>query len=273
MVDNPKGSAQNGRALVAMFGLNRFAEKTEQTIIDNILVPLQASFDTIDVVAHFNVPSHISNPRSGEQTPRFTSSDFRTITFKKIVMEPQSTETDPDMFDRLSSVPLYKEADEGGASRRNIGHQLHSLKMLSQMALDRGQVYDLYVILRPDLIYHEPLRQFDIDAIIRHKCDIMVPRWQSSGGINDRFCIANRAGAIAYMNRANYVDRFCSEHKYIHSERLLHYAVAREHLKVGYMTMTASRVRSGGAIHRENFKDGWRQVVKRIVRRAKVLVG
>jgi hypothetical protein len=260
------------KVLVAMFGLNRFPKSTESSIIDNILMPLQRYFGVVDVVGHFNVPDIIVNPRGGEDSIKFVATGFENIVFEKAESERQSGTDSQALFDSLLSVPLYGEDDEGGTSRRNIGYQLSSLKKLSNLCIEHEKIYNLYVILRPDLIYHDPIKRSDIEKILKGKCDLIVPRWQSSGGINDRFCLANRAGAIVYMNRADELERFCLQHHFVHSERLLYQAVSKSQLRVRYMTMTASRVRTGGAVHAENFRDGWQQKAKRLLRQAKEIM-
>ncbi len=164
-------------------------------------------------------------------------------------------------------APYFEESDQSKQIRRNLVHQLHSLRRLrSLVEFSYPEGFDLYCLLRPDLQYESALDLDIIRSVASGRLDIAVPRWQAWGGLNDRFCIASRRGFEAYTARWALADAFIQERGYIHAEKLLEYAVLAADLKQGLIETKARRVRANGRVH-----DEW-EPVKPSVRLARSLV-
>lgn len=251
-----------------MFGLNRFPNLTEKSIIDNILKPLNNNFDAVEVFGHFNVPSVINNRRSGEfgdYSPKY----FGSINFKKCVYESQDDALIQSFYQVYSHYPLLGEMDQDFSTRKNLFYQLHSLRRLYEIAVESANFtdFDVFVIIRPDLKYIDNICPSDLSKISCGKKDLIVPYWQSCGGINDRFCISSKKGFETYTNRLGLIRQFCSSKGYIHAERLNYFSARKGKLKIDYMKMRAFRVRSGGNMANEVFTDSLAQRLRRIIRR------
>lgn len=255
-------------AFVGMFGLNRYPDLTEESILTNILKPLNTNFDVVNVIAHFNVPTVIDNKRSGEfveYSPRY----FNGISFEKCVYEVQDNSLIMENYRSCSSYPLFGEMDEGSSTRKNLLFQLHSLKRLYEIANESFNLadFDVFLIIRPDLKYLDRIQYSDLSKILCGKKDLIVPFWQSCGGINDRFCITNMNGFRTYTDRVNLVESFCSRKGYMHAERLNYFSANTAQLRIDYMKTRACRVRAGGVIVRETFSDNMPQRLRRTLRR------
>lgn len=125
-------------------------------------------------------------------------------------------------------------------SLRNLIHQLHSLHRVTP------DDTDVVVFARPDLIYHDSLAPIIREALSDPRPRIYLPRWQSWGGMNDRFAIAVGSAAQTYGRRIEAVHDFCAGNGPLHSEKLL--AFVLRNIEVIPIPHRASRVRPNGTV-------------------------
>lgn len=256
----------NGRTVVlGLFGLNRRSETTFPSINHNVYLPLVKAGANVFTVGHFNVPSKIDNPRSNEITESFHSHLSKSLKFDLLLQEEQNYLTCPELVESCQKAQWLGEVDAGGQTRRNLALQLHSLSRLGD-AINTIDIPNnaIFVIIRPDLLY---IDNFESEVLRLSRYDsgrVLVPRWQSNGGLNDRFCIADRIGAFAYMRRGSHIRSFIDEYGFIHAERLLRYALRASKIRYSFCDLRAARVRVNGDVVDDRFHESVKQRLRRV---------
>lgn len=252
--DGVASGDHTSRCFVGFFGLNRSLRWTHDSIKRNIVGPL-ATFGIKPVVAaHFNCPPTIHSPRSGEFHIPFHMMGVEELDPELVWLEPQSDSNIAADLPLVLRTPVKNEDDPEGIIRRNVLQQLHSLSRLSLLvdAMDPSS-FDLFVLLRADLMYLDPIPVEDVVAMIHQGTDIITPRWHQWTGLNDRFAFCSRRGANAYLNRRRWVRQLCEETGTFHSESLLLYMVEKTGLSRGLTDVRAKRVRATGTVREEDF--------------------
>ncbi len=243
------------RAFVGFFGLNRSSRWTAPSIRRNILAPLAAAgFDRF-VAGHFNQPPVISDVTSGEHGIRLQRNPSVDFGLDLQWTEPQSEKNISGLLEPAMAVPFRDYDDPTGDVRRNILYQMHSLRRLKQMLQMIGpERFDVFILLRPDLEYVDPLDLDAIGQILRDETDFVSPSWHQYGGLNDRFAFGNWRAAEIFLSRWDGVAEFCRSHSYIHPESLLGVSVSSAALRVTMTEQRALRVRATGETRAEGFK-------------------
>jgi hypothetical protein len=236
---------------ICYFGITRSLTHTIGSIESNLLKPCNDIGNT-EIFCHFFRLDTINNPRSGESGS--LALDEYTL------LAPSWLQLDaPDEF--LSDYPvkeIFNYGDswgDGFKSLKNLLHQLHSLKIVTQAVLSKN--FDIVIFARPDLRYHDSIRS-PLFRVIRssYKNEVCLPDWQHwEGGFNDRFAICKGAEAIqAYGNRIDEVMDYCKIHDApLHAEKLLKYALTKKQIPTSMMTIKASRIRFDGTLKKEIF--------------------
>ena len=154
----------------------------------------------------------------------------------------------------FEAIKSYGDSwNDGFRSLRNLIHQLHSLDIVTQMAMDWGP--DLIVFARPDLRYLDSLRgglmqMSDVGGDVA-----LVPSWQHwEGGLNDRFAICTRGAAVTYGRRIYYAIDYCSRNQApLHAELLLKDRLVTAGVECLFMDARARRIRFDGSLWAEDF--------------------
>lgn len=250
------GSVNRPECCIGYFGLNRNLNKTGCSIASNIHEALAQMDFRVSSVAHFNCPSTINSPRSGEFNVAPRNFSAQSLGCELAWLEPQEEIKIEQLASLLMNVPMMGERDPEGIVRRNALFQLYSqsklLQLLKIMGMDRFKVFCL---ARADLLYLDPLPAAAVSSIAAGQTDIVTPSWHRWGGFNDRFALCSRAGAEIYLDRINWVARFCDAKGYFHPEQLLQFSVEQSGLTYDFMPMRAKRVRSTGAVRNEDFME------------------
>ena len=135
-------------------------------------------------------------------------------------------------------------------SLANLCHQLRSLERVwSLLELLGAKEDDLVLLLRPDLLYLdmlEPVRH--LAPILDKSADLVVPGWQSWGGLNDRFAFCSGRAAKLYATRIRLFSEACLAMRGMHAESFLRYEAQRYRLRVATTDLRAVRVRANGRI-------------------------
>jgi hypothetical protein len=243
------------KILIGFFGLNRALPLTIAGIERNIFSVLRnAGIDDVRV-GHFNRPDTIVSPRSGEFGTKTSNEGISQLNLDICWIEKQIFDSIAPELTTISQVPWRRDEDEGMHMRRNALWQLHSLRQLGRMAALLDTTFDLYLLLRPDLDYIDPLPIAVIMEQVQAGADLIAPSWASHNGINDRFAICTKRGFDAYTGRISHAAEFANIHKYFQSEELLAYALTKAGLNVAATDMRARRVRSNLHIVQEQFDD------------------
>ena len=236
------------RCYIGFFGLTRSLRHTANAIRTGIYEPLHKSgFATLSA-GHFNLPESITNPRSGEFAIVPDRSESALLDLDLCWSEPQQNSAIVGEFSIARALP-----DAFGDQYRslaNLCHQLHSLRRLwSLLELLDVQDSDLVLLLRADLLYLDMLDPVSHFApLLDGQVDMIVPGWQSWGGLNDRFAFCSGRAARTYATRIRLFAEACSLLGSIHAERFLLYVVERQGLRIGLTDLRAVRVRANGNI-------------------------
>ncbi|MBB5685750.1 hypothetical protein [Sphingobium boeckii] len=279
------------RVFVGFFGLARALDRTIDSIEQHVFAPLLAENIEIVRAAHLNCPSVVHAPRSGETMVRYTRPDLSRLKLDALTLEEQSDERVADYIARIMKIPQYWEADEDGNMRRNVIHQMNSLKGLYTLLSGMDpQSFNAIILLRPDLRYIDPLpiRKFmaQIDPSVRLSTgkmhplgqalrrglrgpvDLITPDWHQWNGLNDRIAIATPQAAAAYLNRIDLLDDYAATHTHFQSEHLLKFAIERAGLKNAGTWVRANRVRTTGEEEGRDTdrKQPWLSAISRPIR-------
>lgn len=242
--------AQRLRVAVCFFGIPRSLALTRDSILTNIIGPLE-SFAEVSVFVHFFSQERIDSPRTGEFG--VLTNDAEIISHQTLMTEPPGRCLDLWGFEELKR---YGDAwDNGFASLRNLVSQLHSLNEAKKLS-DKLEA-DAVVFARPDLWYYDSLEPYVKKAVAGSRDVVMLPYWQPFQGENDRFAIVSGRRAIdAYGGRINRAHEYCrAGNRPLHSESLVKFAV--DGLALERIPARAARVRAHGGVVNESFSRGW----------------
>lgn len=262
------------RIAICFFGITRSLGHTFPSIRQNALDPARAAGST-RIYAHFFRQRNLAEARSGE-TGVIDPDEHSLLRPDWLQLdEPDECLAQWD-FEGLKQYGDFW--DNGFQSLRNLVHQLHSLNLVTQAALDDGAAVCLF--LRPDLRYHDSLASAirrAQRAALDGRALVQLPWWQPWTGLNDRFAIAAGKDAIAaYGQRVTQMHGFCAATGGpLHSERLLAHSLMIAGVPVRTFGARASRVRLGGIERYEDFlpprlsrlRRGLRDAVFRIMGR------
>ena len=233
---------------IGLFGLARSLPDTAAAIRTNFYDPLREAGITSIRAAHFNQPQAISNPRSGEFGIIPERPDGRLLDLDACWIEPQAQDAIAAEYDAARAFP--DQFGDGYRSLGNLCHQLRSLERLwALLQLMGAAEADLVLLLRPDLLYIDRLDPArDLGPLLAGRADIVVPGWQSWGGLNDRFAFCSVRSARIYATRIRLFVDACKEMGGMHAETFLKFVADIHGLRVARTPLRAVRVRANGQI-------------------------
>jgi hypothetical protein len=236
------------RCLIGFFGITRSLRHTAGAIRSNVYEPLrQAGIESLRA-GHFNLPESITNPRSGEFDIVPNRSESALLELDLCWIEPQDRSAIAAEFEAVRRLP-DAFGDQYG-SLANMCHQLRSLEQLWLLLKLLGLADDdLVLLLRPDLLYVDRLDPaLHLAPLIEGRADLIVPGWQSWGGLNDRFAFCTARSARIYATRIRLFVEACSEMGGMHPETFLGFVAACHQLRVGLTDLRAVRIRADGRV-------------------------
>ena len=246
-----KSKNKKHKISICFFGITRDLSITYPSIKKNIINPASKYAD-VKIFCHFFKNEYISNDRSGEFKVK-SKNNWDILKADKIIYDL------PDIFLEDINIDFYKFGDvynDNFQSIRNLMHQLYSLeKVFKISSLFKS---DLTLFLRPDLYYWDSFEDVIKENLNVLNDYIILPRWQSYRGFNDRFAICNSFySANIYSGRINQISNFLKDTKHrLHSEELLYYSIYKSYSKIKTIFHKASRVRANGFMKIENFETG-----------------
>lgn len=236
------------RCLIGFFGLARSLHHTAGAIEARLYEPLRQAGITTMRAGHFNLPDMINNPRSGEYDVVPGKADGRMLDLDLCWIEPQVPDAIAAEYNAARKFP-----DRFGDQYRslaNMCHQLRSLERLwSLLQLLGAAEAELVLLLRPDLLYLDSLEfARDLQPLLDGRVDLIVPGWQSWGGLNDRFAFCSARTARIYATRIRLFIESCHELQGMHAETFLKFVAECHGLRIGLTGLRAVRVRANGQI-------------------------
>jgi hypothetical protein len=234
---------------VVFFGLARRVRDTREAIQRNIYdCNPGISFFTL---AALNRVDRVDNPRSRERSVKLDPAEALLLPADLLLLARQ------DDAEIARTLAIAQQRDDvfkdSWASTRNLLHQLNSLRRGWQALTTLPERhFDHVLFVRPDLLYLDPIRITEIVGGFRGGRNVAVPFWESHGGHNDRFALADFGAAAVYAERLNHLGTYL-EQRPLHSESFLASALAEGGCLVSELPVRARRVRSTGAIVHEDF--------------------
>ena len=241
------------RITICFFGITRSLSHTMASIGRNVIAPAREQGE-VTIYAHFFRQRVITNARSAEQG-EIAPDDHRLLTPDWLELE------EPDTIQQQHDFEHFKQYGDrwgdGFRSLRNLFHQLHSLRNVTEAALSAQP--DIVIFVRPDLHYHDSLSPFIAKAIraaSRRESLALIPNWQSKHvRLNDRFAICvGQDAAAAYGCRIDRVKAFCQARNMApQPESLVKFVLDAGGIPVSLIGARASRVRIDGQMVQEDF--------------------
>lgn len=252
-----KSEDGNFRVWICFFGMNRSLSKTHASIEQNILAPLTKLGWSYQIVAAFmNINGSFSNQHSGEENVSIEVNGHQRLGISSYKYVEQ------DLFDRdfgWDSVNAHGDAwGDNFQSTKNLCRALHSLEKVTELWQGQAESNNLFIYLRPDMIYHDPFPFERFAEKLKQIGEKMLitPDWALYDGLNDRFAIMGRAAAEVYGFRLRFIPQYLEQTKSsLHAERLLRFTAEQNHLRFrgNFTSIRASRVRANGIIVPESF--------------------
>ena len=161
------------------------------------------------------------------------------------------TQADASVATEMCAIRTYADAyGDDYRSLTNLCHQLRSLDRLwSLLQLFQPAQDDIVLLLRPDLLYLDRLDPArDLAPLTGGQSDIVVPAWQSWGGLNDRFALCTARTAQIYVTRFRLAADACAEMRGLHAEGFLQFVIACHGLRVSLTDLRGVRLRADGRV-------------------------
>lgn len=220
------------------------------SIAERIVQPCKRRYANVEVLVRLNSAAVITNPRSNEINFGRSGAILEKLSseFSSFAQDEQSTLPVGKAVEKLTTIRDHYEDEY--TSYRNIAFVMENQRRLWGDVLAKGlDESDLYVIVRPDLYYLDPLPLAAIETdLVGGTYDLLVPRWHSCGGLNDRFAVCNAHAASAYMLRGASLVDYALRERVLQSERFLDFTMRKAGVRVGNLAMVAVRVRASGLV-------------------------
>ncbi len=249
-----EGPLKGINVCICYFGLSRNALSlgTLEAIEENWMKPLKDMGIIPDIYLHTYNLAILNLERSREQC-KLNPDEWKLLKPNYYLV------TDQNEFDNsydISKIAEYgdgwaKDKEKYGTQLPNLLRQFNSLKTVTGLIKKK---YDVYIYLRPDLLYLDPITPSVIKNIANSsKSIIATPNWQLWGGMNDRFAVMNEEAALLYGNRLDNILDFCEKKGPLHSETYLKWLMKENKVKSIKLKIKAQRVRCNGIIHSEKW--------------------
>lgn len=250
---------------IVMYGLTRSVTMTHESIRTNVIDQLSKNSIEYRIFLHrVVIVGKYNNERSGEKDVKLNNTEWTLLS--------------PDYFSSTNHDAYVSEESEytrsilsygdgltnGGLDTRNTLEALHSLREAAGLARNTGIKFDGMMIMRPDLLYHQPVNITQLSYAVQNNM-VMFPAWQLHGGFNDRFAFGGWTAVHSVAMRYDLMLQYCTTtQKPLHPESFLKWIVEKYDNQSfsGFqptisgvcLTMTtASRVRANGEVVKENF--------------------
>ncbi len=236
------------RIAIGFFGLSRSLKWTLPSIRENIIEPAR-QLGEVRLFAHLYQQTHITNPRSGEDNP-LDPEEYRLLECDEVTLEAPGQCLQEAQYDWILS---HGDAfHDNGKSLANLIHQLHSLQVVGKMI--ETWKPDVVVIARPDLQYHDSLKEAIATHLELPASALSLPNWQWYGGYNDRLAVCGIVACNIYTNRLDRVRHYLEKTGGpLPAERFLKFCLHEKGILPIKIAVHASRVRANGKIVDENF--------------------
>lgn len=235
------------KVCVGFYGLTRSLKYTFPNLQKTIFQPLKNAGIEYDVALHTYNMKKLTNLRSKEFNVKLDQNEYKLLKPKWVCITNQAR------FDRKYRSNLKRinakgnpwKKDDNGQSLKNLTRQLNSLHILSNI-IPTNEEYDLFIFIRPDQIFKNPLNIIEILNLTKPGT-IITPNWGHYGGVNDRLAIGEPNVIRAWARRINLVDEYIINHK-LHSESFNKFTIEKYEWDHVTLRIICYRIRSNGGV-------------------------
>lgn len=248
-MSSPHGEART--ITVVLFGMPRGAAGAAESIQANMVQPCRDAGYRVRILSSFDDVGVMDNPRAGETGVVIPYDSYFAFGADTTLVNRQDH---ADVAELREVCAQYRDIYKNDyASVRNILHQISTLQRAWRYLEATGARSDLYMFLRPDLIFHDRLEIERLADPVLESGGIALPFWHAWNGVNDRLSLASRPAAEALANRVDLVAEFCAFRGLFQPEQLLKFALRKADIPILDIGVTASRIRATGKGKPEDF--------------------
>ena len=218
---------------------------------DRVLQPMREACDNVDVIICMTQDGAFSDPIDAAAGESIKIPDD---------ISPVASLVFTNTFAGQQVQPLEERALANGnpwphdGSGRMLTNHLRYLWSMAQVApLLEERKYSAVFMARGDLFFNETLNFERYSGM--QDFDAIVPAWHSFGGLNDRMAYLRPLAIAPYLGRIYRVVEFLRSGRPLHAERYLAWSLSALSISKA-ISETASRVRPGGAVRKEDFTAG-----------------
>lgn len=212
---------------ICFFGvISRSLTYTIDSINKNIFDVLKNNNIEYDVYVHNNIVNNMGNLKLNHP-------DYKLLNPTKYIEDKQ------ELIDIKIQKYLFNVCDK----YKNSIRQIYSAKYVTEL-WENDTEYDLYLYLRPDLLYTNELDISHILENINKENLLFTPHWHKWGGLNDRIFIGKKDVMSKIGKRIDLIPKILKT-KY-HSEQFLKLAVDHYGIETIDISLRGDRIRSCG---------------------------
>lgn len=241
---------------ICFFGvISRSLRKTINSIETNIFNVLKENKIEYDVFVHNNIIEKIYNDRNNadEINIKINNDDY------KLLNPTKYDEDEQIIFDKTYEWKL--EQNTNGIicenTYKNAIRQLYSVKRVTEL-WENDTEYDLYLYIRPDLLY---VNKLDISLILKNIDNenlLFTPIWDQNSpglGLNDRIYFGKKNVMLKIAKRIDLIPKLY-ESKMYNAEKFMKAVVDYYNINTVFIELRGERIRSNGLNQEEinNYK-------------------
>jgi len=239
---------------ICFFGVvGRSLSDTINSINNNIFDVLKEHNIEYDVLCHNILVDSITNLRTGEKDAKVNNDDYKLLN-PTIYIEDKQEDIDKlfkyENYRADTTTDIYKIP--GCPVIKNIIRQMYSIEKVTELWKSKKD-YDLYIYLRPDLLYINKINVPQILENINKKNILFTPNWgQGAQGINDRIYYGDYKTIQIFGNRINSLNNFTIDKgKVYNSEKHMKILTETYEIEKIFIDLKGNRVRVNGIIVKE----------------------
>jgi hypothetical protein len=226
---------------ICFFGVvSRSIEYTINSINNNILQVLKENNIEYDIFIHNNRTNILTNVRSYEYNCKIQNDKWRLLNPTEFIEDDQS-----DFDKNYNWKPLFQCGDihdDNYSSVKNAIRELYSIKRVTSL-WENKDPYDLYLYLRPDLLY---INKLTIPPILKNNT-LYTPSWHKWTGLNDRIYFAKYDTMLKIAKRIDYMEELILNTKIpYNAETYMKQVVDKFNIQTIDINLEGERVRANG---------------------------
>lgn len=225
---------------ICFYGLTRSLKYTYFDIKKNIIDVIIKAGHTVNVICHTYKTICLNNNKSGEKGVNLDNDEYMMLKSDHVdITNDAALKSSPEMFEFMKQV--ISKYDEKQYIY-NFFCLLHSKQQLFKIIKDKALQSDVYIILRPDLIY---LNEFNINELneCALKRNVMLPSWDTNNGYNNKIAMLYKDHVEKYLNLIGYIKFINDSKTVLSSEGFLQLILTKMNTKVGEFSLIGKRMR------------------------------